>query len=79
LNEKRARPLDFQTKYARLGQSKQFVVLAFYPSQVLDFDADSTVTEMHDRIIVGVARRMNATLLTRDVQITNSGVIATVW
>jgi len=30
---------------------------------------------MHDRIIVGAARRMNAKLLTRDKQITNSGIV----
>jgi PIN domain nuclease of toxin-antitoxin system len=79
LNEKKGRPLDFQAKYARLVQSKQFVLLAFYPSHVLDFDACSAVTEMHDRIIVGVASRLNATLLTRDAEITSSGVVATVW
>jgi PIN domain nuclease of toxin-antitoxin system len=32
-----------------------------------------------DRIIVGAARRMNAKLLTRDKQITNSGIVTTVW
>ena len=51
LNEKKGRPLDFRTKYARLAQSKQFVLLPFYPSHTLDFDACSAVTEMHDRMI----------------------------
>jgi len=68
LNEKKGRPLDFHAKYARLDQSKQFVLLAFDPSHVLDFDACSAVTEMHDRIITGVARRMHAKLLTRDTR-----------
>lgn len=79
LNEKKGKPLDFAAKYARLAQSKQFVLLRFYPSHVLDFDACSAVTEMHDRIIVGTARRMNAKLLSRDSQITTSAIVTTVW
>jgi predicted nucleic acid-binding protein len=79
LNEKKGRPLNFRTKYARLAHSRQFVLLPFHPSHTLDFDACSAVTEMHDRMIVADARRTEATLLTRDVQITNSGVVATVW
>lgn len=79
LNEKKGRPLDFPTKYARLAQSKQFVLLPFYPSHTLDFDACSAVTEMHDRMIAADARRTKATLLTRDSQIASSGVVATVW
>jgi predicted nucleic acid-binding protein len=79
LNEKKGRPLDFPTKYARLAQSKQFVLLPFYPSHTLDFDASSAVTEMHDRMIAADALRMRAKLITRDEQITSSGVIATVW
>jgi PIN domain nuclease of toxin-antitoxin system len=79
LNEKKGRPPDVRTKYARLAQGKQFVLLPFYPSHTLDFDACSAVTEMHDRIIAADARRTNATLLTRDAKITSSGVVATVW
>jgi PIN domain nuclease of toxin-antitoxin system len=79
LNEKKGQPLDFQAKYARLVHSKQFVLLRFYPSHTLDFDACSGVTEMHDRMIAADARRINATLLTRDSQIASSGVVATVW
>jgi PIN domain nuclease of toxin-antitoxin system len=79
LNEKKGRPLDFQAKYARLVQTEQFVLLSFHPSHTLDFDASSAVGEMHDRIIAGVARRIKATLLTRDAQITGSGVVATAW
>jgi hypothetical protein len=43
-----------------------------------DFDAGATIPEMHDRIIVGAARPMNATLLTRDKQITKSRLVTTV-
>ena len=79
LNEKKGKPLDFAAKYALLVKSKQFVLLSFHPNHVLDFDPCSTIGEMHDRIIVGAARRMNAQLLTRDVQITKSHLVTTIW
>ena len=79
LNEKKGPPLNFRTKYARLAQSKQFVLLPSYPAHTLDFDACSAVPEMHDRMIAADARRTKATLLTRDAQITSSGVVATAW
>jgi len=34
---------------------------------------------MHDRMIAADARRIKATLLTRDAQIASSGVVATAW
>ena len=79
LNEKKGKPLDFAAKYAALVKSKQFVLLSFYPNHVLDFDACSIIQEMHDRIMVGAARRMNAKLLTRDKEITKSSLVTIVW
>ena len=55
------------------------MLLPFEPIDTLEFHRDNVVTDIHDRIIVGVARRVNATLLTRDAQITGSGVVTTVW
>ena len=52
---------------------------SFDPSDVLDFDADSSVKEIHDRIIVGTARRLNAACITKDENITNSGVVKIIW
>ena len=79
LNEKKGKPLDFGAKYAALVKSKQFVLLSFYPNHILDFDACAAIEEMHDRIIVSAARRMNAKLLTRDKQITRTRIVTTVW
>jgi hypothetical protein len=75
LNEKKGKRLDFAAKYAALAKSKQFVLLSFYPNHALNFDACSTIPEMHDRIIVGAARRMNAKRLTRDKEITKSRLV----
>jgi len=35
--------------------------------------------EMHDRLIVATAKVYNATLITCDTQITESGVVSTLW
>lgn len=79
LNEKKQRPIDFGTKYQRLEQSRQFVLLPFFPATMLDFDTCKSVNEMHDRMIVADARRLNATLITRDYEITASGLVQTIW
>jgi PIN domain nuclease of toxin-antitoxin system len=79
LNEKQQRPIDYSATFALITQSAQFVLLPFEPIDTLDFDKDKAVTDIHDRMIIGVARRLNATLLTRDLQVTNSGLVATTW
>jgi predicted nucleic acid-binding protein len=79
LNEKKQRPVDYSATFALLTQSAQFVLLPFEPIDTLEFERDKAVADIHDRIIVGVARRVNATLLSRDEEITGSGVVATVW
>jgi PIN domain nuclease of toxin-antitoxin system len=78
LNEKKERPVDFSATFALLVQSAQFILLPIEPIDTLEFERDRVVSDIHDRIIVGVARRVNATLLTRDAQIASSGVVATV-
>ena len=79
LNEKLQRPIDYAATFALLTQSSQFVLLPFEPIDTLGFDQDTSVTDIHDRIIIGVARRLKATLLTRDAQMVASGVVPTVW
>ncbi len=79
LNEKKRSPIDFAATFALLTQSAQFVLLPFEPIDTLQFERDKGVPEIHDRIIVGVAHRVSATLLTRDAQIVGSGIVATIW
>ena len=71
--------LDFAEEYARLEQSGQFVMASFAPSDGLSFDQDSAVPEMHDRIIVGLARRLDAACISRDPLILESGLVPGVW
>ena len=79
LNEKAGRPLDFRAIYEELSGSGQMILLPLMPEDILDFETDANVPEMHDRIIVGVARRMNATCLSLDSQIVQSKLVTTIW
>jgi len=79
LNIKLGEPIDFAVKFAELEQAPQFILTPFDPEDVLDFDRDSAINEMHDRLIVGLARRLGCPLLTVDKNITASGVVQVVW
>lgn len=78
LNEKLGGPLDMSETFDELSSSGQFHFASFEAEDVLDFDKDA-IPEMHDRIIVGVARRLDAVCLTRDSQIAAAEVVPTVW
>lgn len=78
-NVKLKNQIDFSAEFQKIKQSGQFILTPFEAEDVLDFDKDSAVTEMHDRMIVGVARRLNAPLLTKDQNITASGLVKIVW
>jgi PIN domain nuclease of toxin-antitoxin system len=79
LNEKLGQPIDFATGLAALRGSSQFVFVPFQAEDTLDFETDKTIPEMHDRIIVGVARRLSAACISRDQQISASGLVPTIW
>lgn len=70
---------DFATVHSLLTKQPYFHFVTFEPSQVLEFDQDSSVPEMHDRIITGVARRLGAPLLTTDPAIVKSKRVSIVW
>lgn len=79
LNEKAAYPLDFIVEYDRLTSGGQFVFVPFESQDVLDFDKDTAVPEMHDRMIAGVARRLDAICLSRDLAIQSFSSVTTLW
>ncbi len=79
LNVKPGNPIDFRVTFDELQRSAQFLLTPSEPEDVLDFETDSSVSEMHDRIIVGLARRLNAPLLTADRNIRDSGLVEIVW
>jgi len=79
LNIKFNYPIVFAAEFQKLEAGGQFILTSFEPQDVLDFDKDSIVSEMHDRIIVGVARRLSAACITKDDNIIKSGLVNIVW
>ena len=79
LNEKAGRPLDFADTFASLRGGSQFVLQGFQPEDVLDFGIDWTVPEMHDRTVVGTARRLGAACISRDVAIAGRANVVSMW
>lgn len=79
LNKKQGQPIDFAATFNRLAASAQFVFISFTAADTLDFDAHATVREMHDRMIVGAAKRLGVPCLTCDKSIAGSGLIGIIW
>lgn len=79
LNVKLGLPLVFADVFQKLDASEQFDLISFEPNDVLYFDRDVAVREMHDRLVVGVCRRLNAPCLTIDESIVKSGLVEIVW
>jgi hypothetical protein len=44
---------DFHKTYVELRKRPEFLFVPLKPDEVLDFDVDIPIPEMHDRIIVG--------------------------
>jgi PIN domain nuclease of toxin-antitoxin system len=78
-NQKNAFLGDFAVTYRQMKTKPYFRFVALTADAVLDFDQDMGIREMHDRIIVGLARRLGAPLLTADRQITAAQVVEVVW
>jgi PIN domain nuclease of toxin-antitoxin system len=79
VNLKMGKPLDFAEVYEAFASAEQFEFVPFVSVDTLDSDADESVPEMHDRMIVGVTRRTGAVCMTRDTQIVPSQLVKTIW
>jgi PIN domain nuclease of toxin-antitoxin system len=70
---------DFMTLYEDLISKPFIQFMPFDHTHIPYFLHDRVIPEMHDRIIAGVARRLNAPLITSDPLITNARIVTTVW
>lgn len=70
---------DFAKTYQDMKAKPYFHFLPFLPDEVLDFDQNAAVPEMHDRIITGLARWLEAPLLTSDPLITSANIVEIIW
>lgn len=64
--------------YAEIKAKPYIRIIEFSGDEVLEFDALSAIPEMHDRIIVGLAKRLGAPLITADEKIVAAGVVPAV-
>lgn len=71
---------DFSAVYNNeLKPKPYFEFIPLLADDVLDFTQDAAIPEMHDRIIVGLARRFAAPVITSDSIITAAGVVPVAW
>jgi PIN domain nuclease of toxin-antitoxin system len=70
---------DFRALYTDLISKPYLRFVPFDNQHVLDFDRDYLVPEMHDRIITGLAQRLNAPLITSDALITRANLVTIEW
>lgn len=78
-NEKHKWFADYRIVYEDIVSKDIFRFLPLNHHDVLDFEQDSPVPEMHDRMIVGVARRLNAPLITSDPLIVRADIVRVEW
>jgi PIN domain nuclease of toxin-antitoxin system len=78
-NKKNRWFVDFNATYQQLRIKPYLRFIPFKAEHTLDFDVDASVSEMHDRIIVGLARRLRASLLTVDSQIMAVSSVPIIW
>jgi len=70
---------DFAETYRLMQEKPYFRFIPLTADAVLDFALDAAVPEMHDRIIAGLARRLDAPLITSDATISASKLVEIVW
>ena len=62
-----------------LRQRKHYRIESFSQTILVAAQKIKTVPELHDRLIVATAIRHKVSVITRDADITDSGVVKTVW
>jgi len=70
---------DFEEVYRALKSRPEFEFVPFNPDDVLAFDGDAAIPGMHDRIIAGLARRLDAPLIASDPEMVGAKIVETVW
>lgn len=79
LARKLASNMDFSAEFQKLRNHPQIIFIELDAEQVLNFPKPGKITEMHDRIIAGVAYKFGIPLITRDQNIKDSGYVRTIW
>lgn len=77
--EKQGRGNSFPGVFDALARARHFGFLDLRCEDLREFPSDAAVPEMHDRLIVGEARRHGAVLLTKDEEIVSSSRVPVAW
>ncbi len=67
--------VDFADTYRQMKSKPYFRFVPLTSDAILDFAQDIAIPEMHDRIITGLARRLDAPLVTSDPVIAAAGLV----
>ena len=70
--------LNFDELLRKIEMNRNFVA-TYFNFQMLKLLPEIKLNELHDRIIIAIAKILNAKLITKDREIRESGIVETVW
>jgi predicted nucleic acid-binding protein len=77
--EKKRITLEFREIMCKIEGTFNYPVYPLDEEVILECNDLRKIVEVHDRIIVATAKLLNAKLITKDANITNSKMVETVW
>ena len=77
--EKKRIAFEFREVMLKIQGTVNYPIYPLDEEVVSECQNFSKITEAHDRIIVATTKLLNAKLITKDVNITNSKTVETVW
>jgi predicted nucleic acid-binding protein len=79
ISRKKRITLDFEELLRKIEERGNFIVTALDLLTIRKLLETNPLTELHDQIIVATALLYEATVLTKDGPIRDSGLVETVW
>jgi PIN domain nuclease of toxin-antitoxin system len=77
--EKKRIEFEFQEIMQKIQGTFNYPVYPLDEEIILECQSIRQIAEVHDRIIVATAKLLNAKLITRDTNITDSKIVETIW
>lgn len=77
--EKKRVELEFQEIMRKLQGTFNYSIYPLDEELILECQNIPQIRELHDRIIVGTAKLLNAPLITKDAKIEASRIVETIW
>ena len=77
--EKKRIGIEFREIIQKIQGTLNYPIYPLDEEIVLECQDVSEIAEAHDRIIVATTKLLNAKLITKDVSITNSNIVKTLW